>query len=85
MKIGHTDAAEWLLMYDLEDINKAKTYVKDLITMWKSWKMPGKRADLALKTHQVEVTGCTIRRKLWLQLLAIILARKANGKTLPAL
>jgi hypothetical protein len=53
-----------------------------MIGFWKGWKMPAKRMDMILRTHQVQIDGPT-RRKIQLVAASMILGRKLAGKTLP--
>jgi hypothetical protein len=81
-RMSYKDVDAWLIKFDESDIVSAKANVLQMIGFWKGWKMPAKRMDMILRTHQVQIDGPT-RRKIQLVAASMILGRKLAGKTLP--
>ena len=78
------DVADWQSKYDLDDIERAKTILPEVVKFWKTYQNPGKRCDMVLRTHYVALVGCAVNRKIWVPTLCLIMARKLNNKELPA-
>ena len=74
-----------MVLFDDEDIDLAMTDVVGGITMWKSWKEPGKRVDLMLNTHGLKLKGYAGKPlwKIWLPVLMIVIARKKRVGDIP--
>lgn len=86
IKIDHNKLVLWLHAFDQEDFNKAMSFVDDLNLFWKSWQSPGKRLDLILRTHNVEIQGTSVLRKPWCLAMCATYARKMiNHKNLPTM
>lgn len=81
VKAEHLDA--YLMLFDEADFTNAVHEVGPLVTFWKSWKEPAKRADLMLRTHKIELEGKVVNRKMGLPLLAMIIARQERVSDIP--
>lgn len=75
--------AKWFYMFEVQDIVDAKGMMLNIMQFYKKYNSPGKRLDLILRTHSIEITGAPINRKPWTQALALILAKKMKGGLIP--
>ena len=75
---------QWQMLFDLNDLLKAKEFMLELMKFWKTHKMPAKRLPAMLGTYCVKIEGCAPSRKTHLSMTAILMARVAAGKQYPS-
>ena len=83
--IGNHHAGDVLAFRIMRSIHGEEPVMLEIMGYYKKYAHPGKRLDLVLRSHFIELCGMPVNRKIWTPLLALIIARKRAGGTLPPL